>query len=797
MAFVWDIASEMTTREGENMSGVEKMGSAYNKKIAAELAPRTILLLFSVGLVASLICAVMLKLFWAHQGLPDHPTFGALAQSARPEGLELFVSLALPAVVLLPSLVMVVMVALIPLEERARTLPAVRVALRQDAASYLLLPVMLLVPVLWRELGNGLLAVGLIFMATLSFKTTILLRLLWKAHLHSNQEKRAPLSGRAQAALFLSVWVIAGLAAVWINQAVSATSEEVGWLLEAEAMMRGPGFTSSSQDQLQSARAYFWPEVDETPLPQISKDAFFAFLISPLIAAGGRLGVLIAFAAILALIACQLLLWLEEAGIQRGPAAAATGLLALSTPVWVASQQVLPDVPAMLLVVIGLRFLTKLGDKPWLSGLGLVATAGLLGWIKLRFIALACGLAACGGIDLLWRRWGGRKAFTISLFLVCLAGVAIWLLPKDWWPRAIVFSWGDALAGMRDAPSLWGASLYALAGVFLDQNYGILIAAPVFILALAGIPAALVRKPRASWLALAPAFFYLVVICLVRWHLWYGGQAAPGRLIVVILPTLALPLAVALSGLRQPWWRLWVLVPAVLSIAYTWVITLVPAWRFSLPTGVNPLAASLEEALGLFLRQMLPSLMTPTLVLGPWLIGLAALFLLLAVPVYRHTREGGAKPVHHWYEREKLAVALICGALVLGGLAWGSLARLTSIEVESMRAEKARLWADGAGPGIRRGRNLANGGGIRGKLYFPPGVDAIFLEGWANRQGRVELYLDGRLFEQPWPEDQEGSVIALGKVKKGVHKIYLKWASCTEPECYLELDRIIVRQANP
>lgn len=773
------------------------VSSLQDKQNTSELAPRTLLLLFGVSLAACLLCAGLLNLFWAHQGLPDHPSLGALAQAARPEGLELFVTLALPAVVLLPSLAMAIIIALIPLERRSNSLPAVREALRQDAASYLILPVMLLVPMLWRELGNGFLAVGLLFMAALSFKATILLRLLWSTHLLLASGQESALSGRSQTALFVAAWVVLGLAALWISQAVSTTSEEAGWLLEAESLRRGPGFMASQQDQLQAAKAFYWTEDSRAALPEISRDTVFAFLLSPLLAVAGRLGVLIAFAGFMAFMACQLMVWLEESGLPRGPAAAATGLIVLSAPVWVAGQQVLPDVPGMLLMVLGLRFLTRLDKSPWLSGLGLLAVAGLLGWIKLRLAALAGGLVACGGVDLLWRRWGWRKALATSAVIACLAGLAIWFMPKEWWPKAIVFSWGDALVGMRDAPSLWRAALNALAGIFLDQNYGILIAAPIYLVALAGVPAALARRPRAACLALAPAFIYLIVICLVRWHLWYGGQAAPGRLIVLILPALALPLAMALAGLRQPWWRLWVLVPAVLSIAYTWLITLAPHWRFSLPTGINPLAASLEDALGLFLRQMLPSLITPNLVLGPWLIGLAALLLLLAVPIFRHTREGFAKPFRKWREPEKLAVAMICGALMLGGLGWGSLAKLTSLEAEGMRAKGASLWFMGSGPGVNRGQSLANDGRLSGKLYFSQGEAGLLLKGKANREGRVELYLDGRLFEQPWPANQENALIALGPVKRGVHSISLKWFSCPEPECTLELDRMEVKRIKP
>ena len=134
---------------------------------------------------------------------------------------------------------------------------------------------------------------------------------------------------------------------------------------------------------------------------------------------------------------------------------------------------------------------------------------------------------------------------------------------------------------------------------------------------------------------------------------------------------------------------------------------------------------------------------------------------------------------------------------MLAGLTWGSLARLTAIEAESMRSENAHLWSQGTGPGIRRGQRLANEGSITGKLYFPPGENALLLEGRANREGRVELYLDGRLFEQPWPANQEGAVIALGMVKKGVHRVAVKWSSCIEPDCYLELDHLQVQHSKP
>lgn len=761
-----------------------------------QLAPRTLVLLLGVGVAAGLVCASLINLLWVHQGLPDHPAIGALAQAARPQGLRLFITLALPATVVVPSLAMVALILLIPVERRAGAQTAIRVALRHDAVSYLMLPVMVLLPVLWRELGNGFLATGIIFLSALSFKAAIIFRLLWNAHLRPLSGDSQAISARAQAAVFIAAWVVLGLAAAWTNQAVSTTNEEVGWLLEAEAMGRGPGFSESRQAQFQATKGFYWNSGSEADFPQISKDAVFALMVAPVLTVGGRLGVLIAFAGLMALMACQLLAWLAEAKVAREPAAGATGLIILSAPIWVAGQQVLPDVPAMLLFVLGLRLLTRLDRQAWAAGLGLVAVAGLLGWLKLRMAALAGGLLACGVVDLFWRRWAWRGGLASGLALGGLVVAAGWLSPQAWWPKAMAFSWGDILAGMQDAPSLWRAAGHALAGVALDQNYGILIAAPVFILALAGVPACLARKRRAALLALVPAFLYIAAVCLVRWHLWHGGQSGPGRLVVVVLPALALPLALALSGLSRPWWRLWALVPLALSIAYTWLISLVPAWRYSLPTGINPLVAALEDSLGLFVHQLLPSLLAPSMVLKPWLVGLLALLMLLAIPIWRHTRRDDLEPAPGLGRQETLVLALICGALFLGGLALGSLAHITSAQAEGMSAKGARLWSAGHGPGAVRGQSMADGSQLSCRLYFSGGEAELRLVGKPKTKGRVTLNLDGRLFEQPWPLEQEHSLVVLGPVKQGVHAITVGWSSCPETECVLVLDKVEVVQAS-
>jgi len=101
-----------------------------------------------------------------------------------------------------------------------------------------------------------------------------------------------------------------------------------------------------------------------------------------------------------------------------------------------------------------------------------------------------------------------------------------------------------------------------LPGLLFDQEFGLLMYAPFFILALPG----LVSLARTRWrLALA----VVTPICAVlltagTWPMWRGGFNPPGRFLVPIVPLLALAVAAALrKGVSAPaavliGWGVWV-----------------------------------------------------------------------------------------------------------------------------------------------------------------------------------------------------------------------------------------------
>ena len=85
-----------------------------------------------------------------------------------------------------------------------------------------------------------------------------------------------------------------------------------------------------------------------------------------------------------------------------------------------------------------------------------------------------------------------------------------------------------------------------LPGLLLDRSFGLLPFAPVFLLALAGLPAILRR--RAAW---PHALVGLAVLApVLTWRMWWGGQCPPARFLVPMTPFLAVALALRLARPR-------------------------------------------------------------------------------------------------------------------------------------------------------------------------------------------------------------------------------------------------------
>ena len=220
--------------------------------------------------------------------------------------------------------------------------------------------------------------------------------------------------------------------------------------------------------------------------------------------------------------------------------------VALTVPFLPHGWLIYPEIPGALVVAWASLWIWKGNDT---TGIGRLAVRGALlaalPWLHTKFIIF---LAVFGGAMLFQLR---RRPRAAAAFAAPVAvSVASWLMffyviygtfnpeaPYGDYPRMFVL--------MRNIPR-------GLLGLLFDQKFGLLIYAPVYLAAVGGTWLML-REREWRWLgAVLLAAIAIHVGSTTRLYMWWGGNSAPARFLVPILPCLAAPIAVAASRWRSP-----------------------------------------------------------------------------------------------------------------------------------------------------------------------------------------------------------------------------------------------------
>ncbi len=300
-----------------------------------------------------------------------------------------------------------------------------------------------------------------------------------------------------------------------------------------------------------------------------------AVLILPAFALGGYFGVTIFLVLISA--AGSILAWRAAYQLTGDAAAAWIGwaAVALSAPFFFQAFTIYPDGPAALLVLVLVAALVE-RDRPgraqllW-SGAALAA----LPWLHTRYAALAAPLGAILVARIVWpsapeRPSGASRASRAiqlaALLVVPLVSAVLWL------------GMFRAIYGTMDPRAPYGGATdqhlsrvpVGLTGLLLDQQFGLLPNAPIYLLACAGLPA-LMRRHRRVAIELAVAIVPYV-LAIAGFHMWWAGHSSPARFLVPVLLPCALPIACwwARHPTRTP--RAAALVLLAVSIATTAVL---------------------------------------------------------------------------------------------------------------------------------------------------------------------------------------------------------------------------------
>ena len=161
--------------------------------------------------------------------------------------------------------------------------------------------------------------------------------------------------------------------------------------------------------------------------------------------------------------------------------------------------------------------------------------ASFLPWLHVKMVVAAAALGAIALVRL--------RGWPLAAFLLVAGAMAVVFLGY----YNFVFGRPTPLALYGGVPSdLNGSPLRAAAGLLLDRSFGLLPHAPVFLLAIPGLVALVARRREGALPHLVLGLAVLVPV--LGWRMWWGGQCPPGRFLVPALPLLAVAVAAAVSA---------------------------------------------------------------------------------------------------------------------------------------------------------------------------------------------------------------------------------------------------------
>lgn len=269
-------------------------------------------------------------------------------------------------------------------------------------------------------------------------------------------------------------------------------------------------------------------------------------LLLPAYALGGARGAIVFLGLVAALAALAIYRLARELAGPRVALAVWAGV-ALGTPFLFHGWLIYPEMPAAFVTAWAAWWTLRAPPAEWktwvLRGVALAA----LPWFHTKFAVLTAGLGATLGLGLLIRRqWPALVAVSVPVavstagwfaFFWVLYGVADPTIPYG----------GTAAQGEQ---LMWANVPRGVLGLLFDQEFGLLVHSPVYVLAPLGL-AALMWRRDTRWPALALVATALIfVVSSTRYYMWWGGTSVPARFLIPVLPMIAPGIAVAIASWR-------------------------------------------------------------------------------------------------------------------------------------------------------------------------------------------------------------------------------------------------------
>jgi hypothetical protein len=300
-------------------------------------------------------------------------------------------------------------------------------------------------------------------------------------------------------------------------------------------------------------------------------------LLAPGIGLGGLTGARVVMLLIAALLALQLYRLLEDLGFGRWHRIPAWIAVAFCLPVLPFSSQIYPELPGALLVVVALRVLLRGSPSPAALALASTASAALI-WFHVRYLpisfALLLGLVyvatsdgrrgvvsertgglrgrlRTAGADLR-RRWRtaakGWRTVTLPALVPYLVVLGLFILAFEHWygspdPRTPYYAYSTTTIGSGGWKALYDFILHDL----FNPLVGWIPFVPVHWLGLAALGCLVVAFgwPAVAGIVVAGGYELILASAAPA-----GGWGLPARYLLIVIPLVAIPIALAIQQLR-------------------------------------------------------------------------------------------------------------------------------------------------------------------------------------------------------------------------------------------------------
>ncbi len=308
-----------------------------------------------------------------------------------------------------------------------------------------------------------------------------------------------------------------------------------------------------------------------------------SLMVLPAFVLGGRTLVVYFLCALGALLAANIYLLAREATGKMTNSLLTWMAFAFTVPLMPYSYLIFPELPAALLVIYAFRRIRLWQNNP-LQTTAVSLSIAFLPWLHYRFVPLSVALI----IYYIYQTYRQSKlkqdthwlrdALMLGAPIVISAG----LLMAFFYHRYGQVTPNPAdHAGSNDLEG----TLRGLAGLLLDEQWGLFVYAPVYILAIVGLIIMAVRRQWRKdllWLGVVFVPYYGII---ANYAQWWGEWCPPARYMASVLPLLALPFAVSLDRIKSALYDLIYGLLLAVSVLVMAGFLYQPQWMYHQPDG--------------------------------------------------------------------------------------------------------------------------------------------------------------------------------------------------------------------